>query len=65
MTVIYNTMINESQRRIIELALDAQARSALIKGCAMSEEFTDLRQLVKDMPKVEKEDPGAIHALCL
>lgn len=65
MTTVYNVMLNETQRRMIELALDARERSALIKNCPTSEELTELNQLVKDMPKNENDNPGHIHGLCL
>ena len=48
-------MINEEQRQIIQVALkDSTTQEAIL-----------LEDMLKGLPKVEKETPGIIHGLCL
>lgn len=66
----YKIMIDETQRSIIEVALECLTPEQLQYAIGeyeptASEEHSSLLELFKELPKKEEEIPDALHGFCL
>lgn len=62
----YCIMISEPQRAVIQRALEAIDHVAMSHVVPMEpQEIAELREMIRDLPRVERAHPSTLHGLCL